>query len=73
MKKPAHQQTASSAGRGLAEVSQDAIEARALELAAGQGRSEMNAGDLELARKQILGVAKSTTASHPSLTSKRKV
>ena len=66
-------ETQSPAGRGLAEVSQDAIEARALELAATHGRSLMNAEDLELATKQILGVAKTTAATHPSLKAKRKV
>ncbi len=71
MKKPLDDNT--PVGRGLAEVSQFEIEARAMELAAGEGRSTMNAADLELAQKEILGVAKTTDPTHPSLTPRGKV
>lgn len=50
------------AGRGLSEVSQSAIEDRALEIAKSKGREEMDENDIETARTEILGKSTNTAA-----------
>lgn len=55
--------SASSSGGGTADVGQEAVEKRALEIAKADGREEINKDDVSQAREEILGPSASTEAT----------